>query len=198
MSGASAELLPKQPPHPLSCACPQEWLGEDLSFQQIEAELASLPGSYCASAGGAMLLAYAADGRGDAAGGGEAVIGAVALRRLVGHTAGLAAGARVAGVPLERACEMKRLFVLAEHHGLGAGAALVRELLRAAAGRGYQSMVLDTLDRLEGANRLYRRLGFEPCERYNDCPLPGVLYFTRRLQQEGGGGGDADAPEPAS
>ena len=30
-----------------------------------------------------------------------------------------------------------------------------------AAARGYSLMVLDTLERLEGANRLYCRLGFE-------------------------------------
>lgn len=45
------------------------------------------------------------------------------------------------------------------HHGLGAGAALVRALLPAAAALGYRVMVLDTLERLEGANRLYRRQG---------------------------------------
>ena len=50
-------------------------------------------------------------------------------------------------------------------------------------------MVLDTLERLTGANRLYAGMGFEPIERYNDCPLPGVLYFGRRL-----GGGSA-APD---
>lgn len=47
-------------------------------------------------------------------------------------------------------------------------------------------MVLDTLERLTGANRLYTSLGFRPCERYNDCPLPGVLYWARGLQQQAG------------
>ncbi len=37
----------------------------------------------------------------------------------------------------------------------------VRALLVEAAQRGYSVMVLDTLERLEGANRLYCRLGFE-------------------------------------
>lgn len=37
----------------------------------------------------------------------------------------------------------------------------VRALLVEAAARGYSLMVLDTLERLEGANRLYCRLGFE-------------------------------------
>ena len=152
-----------------------EWLGEDLGFQGIERELASLPGSYAAEAGGSMLLAYAASGSG------EECIGAVALRRLAGHTPTLGEGDAVAGVPLAEVCEMKRLFVLEGHHGLGAGAALVRALLTAAPLLGYRLMVLDTLERLSGANRLYSRLGFQPCKRYNDCPLPGVLYFALQL-----------------
>jgi GNAT superfamily N-acetyltransferase len=154
-----------------------EWLGEDLGFQGVEKELASLPGSYAADKGGAMLLAYAATG-GSAT---QQCIGAVALRRLAGHTPTLGEGDCLAGVPLGHVCEMKRLFVLDSHHGLGAGAALTRALLGEAARLGYRLMVCDTLERLQGANRLYARLGFQPCERYNDCPLPGVLYFARRL-----------------
>lgn len=162
-----------------------EWLGEDLSFQQIEAELASLPGSYAADKRGAMLLAYsrAADAGAASSGTGEGLecVGAVALRPLAGHTSTVPADGSVAGHRLADVCEMKRLFVMPGHHGLGAGAALVRALLPAAAALGYRAMVLDTLERLEGANRLYRRLGFQPCERYNDCPLPGVLYFALQL-----------------
>ncbi|PRW45046.1 acetyltransferase [Chlorella sorokiniana] len=174
-----------------------EWLGEDLSFQQIESELFSLPGSYANEAGGCMLLASAAADGGGSGQGSEAVIGAVALRRLAGHTSTVQPGQLVGGVPLERVCEMKRLFVLAEHHGLGAGAALVRALLAEAAARGYSLMVLDTLERLEGANRLYCRLGFEPCERYNDCPLPGVLYFARRLDAAPAPSGSISGSEDA-
>lgn len=76
-----------------------EWLGEDLGFQGIERELASLPGSYAADQGGHMLLAYEC-----AAGGGgeEECVGAVALRRLAGHTDTLQPGQAVARVPLEK------------------------------------------------------------------------------------------------
>eukprot|EP00887_Chlorella_sp_A99_P002050 scaffold18.g2050.t1 len=158
-----------------------EWLGEDLGFQGVERELASLPGSYAEEHRGAMLLAYDAD---PGAPGGEACVGAVALRPLAGHTATLGVGDAVGGVPLPAVCEMKRLFVLPGHHGRGAGAALVRALLEEGARLGYRLMVLDTLERLASANRLYAALGFAPCPRYNDCPLPGVLYFSRAL---GGG-----------
>lgn len=140
-----------------------------------------------------MLLAYHATEKGSSSGSSEAVIGAVALRRLAGHTATVGPGGSVADTPLEAVCEMKRLYVLAHHHGLGAGAALVRALLEEAGARGYCTMVLDTLERLEGANRLYKRLGFQPCGRYNDCPLPGVLYFARALEMVGYSGNAAAA-----
>ena len=112
-----------------------EWLGEDLGFQGVEKELASLPGAYAASTGGCMLLAYEhAGASGD--GGNEACVGAVALRPLAGHTDTVAE--HVAGAPLARVCEMKRLFVLPGHHGRGIGVALVRALLAEAHTLGYQ------------------------------------------------------------
>ena len=74
-----------------------EWLGEDLGFQGIERELASLPGSYAAERGGHMLLAYESSGSG-----GEECVGAVALRRLAGHTGSVQPAEAVAGVPLDK------------------------------------------------------------------------------------------------
>jgi hypothetical protein len=44
---------------------------------------------------------------------------------------------------------------------------------------GYQRVRLDTLTLLESANRLYRRLGFYPIERYNDGP--GTIFMEKRL-----------------
>ena len=54
-------------------------------------------------------------------------------------------------------------------------------ITQAAQELGYKAMVLDTLERLSGANKVYKKLGFELCERYNDCPLPGVLYFMKKV-----------------
>lgn len=153
------------------------WLGEDLGFQGIEKELASLPGSYHPSRGGAMLLAHATAPDDPSS---TVCIGAVALRPLAGHH--LEGVAAVGGAPVPRLCEMKRLFVLPSHHGRGAGTALTEAIVGEARALGYAGMVLDTLGRLGGANRLYAAQGFLPCERYNDCPLLGVLYFMRTLE----------------
>jgi GNAT superfamily N-acetyltransferase len=153
------------------------WLGEDLGFQGIEKELASLPGSYHPSQGGAMLLAHTAAADDNST---SVCIGAVALRPLTGNT--LDDLTAVGGVPIPRLCEMKRLFVLPSHHGRGAGTILTQAIVQEAKAMGYVGMVLDTLGRLEGANRVYAAQGFAACERYNDCPLPGVLYFMRKLE----------------
>lgn len=153
-----------------------EWLGVDLGFQGIERELASLPGRYHPDAGGCMLLAYEENSSNVES---PICIGAVALRPLSGHH--LDELLSVGGFPLAEVCEMKRLFVLPSHQGIGAGTALTKAVLNAAKELGYKAMVLDTLERLTGANQLYKAQGFELCERYNDCPLPGVLYFMRKL-----------------
>lgn len=157
-----------------------EWLGEDLGFQGVERELSSLPGAYAAQEGGCMLLArYVEEDISPADTTAGLVIGAVAFRALSGyHDPALDC---VAGLPVHHLCEMKRLFVLPEHQGRGAGTALTQAIVREAGAAGYKAMVLDTLDRLEGANKLYRSQGFRPCERYNDCPLEGVLYFVKQL-----------------
>ncbi|MDX2064248.1 MAG: GNAT family N-acetyltransferase [Fimbriimonadaceae bacterium] len=128
-------------------------LGVDLCFQDFEAELAHLPGKY-AEPGGTILVAES---------GGE-LIGVVAIRP-----------------DREGDCEMKRLYVRPAGRRLGTGDALVTALIDAARERGYRRMVLDTLDRLQPAIRLYQRHGFTETPDYNGNPLPGVLFFAREL-----------------
>lgn len=47
---------------------------------------------------------------------------------------------------------------------------------------GYSSMVLDTLDRLSSANRLYQQLGFEQTPAYYTNPLPGAALVLWQQQ----------------
>jgi len=76
---------------------------------------------------------------------------------------------------------MKRLYVRPEARGSGAGRALVEASIARARGLGYTTMRLDTLPRMDSARALYLSLGFRRIERYNDNPIPGVLFFERAL-----------------
>ena len=42
---------------------------------------------------------------------------------------------------------------------------------------GFQSMVLDTLEELKPAIRLYKKLGFKEIEAYNDNPFEDVIFM---------------------
>ncbi|MFV0300187.1 MAG: GNAT family N-acetyltransferase [Paracoccus sp. (in: a-proteobacteria)] len=126
------------------------WLGVDLDFQDFEAELATLPGRY-APPGGALLLLRDADGR---------AVGCVAMRALA-----------------DGACEMKRLYLDGAARGSGQGRALADAIVARARAAGYRRMVLDTLDHMGAALRLYDRMGFHGVEAYYHNPLPGAVYL---------------------
>ena len=133
-----------------------EWLGEDLCFQGFEGELAGLPGDY-AGTRGALFIARSTDGKREAA-------GCVALRPLDATTG-----------------EIKRLYVRPAYRGTGLGSKLAGRVLDAARAAGYQRLVLDTLDRMEAAVRLYSKLGFRTIPAYYDNPMRGALYFALEL-----------------
>lgn len=128
-------------------------LAEDISFQNIDEELGSLPGKY-ARPGGVVLIAR--DGA-DAA-------GAIAYRMVE------------PGV-----CEMKRLYVREAFRGRGLGRELAEELIEDARANGYRTMLLDTLASMQSARALYRDLGFAPVAPYYDNPLSGVMYMALEL-----------------
>jgi GNAT superfamily N-acetyltransferase len=133
------------------------FLDVDLHFQGFEAELAGLPGKY-GPPGGALLLAVD----------GAEACGCVALRSLA-----------------TAVCEMKRLFVRPSLRGNGLGRALAEAILREAVAKGYAVMRLDTLAKLQGACRLYERLGFRRIGAYYPNPLPGVSYWEIDLNVYG-------------
>lgn len=135
----------------------EAWLGVDLGFQEIEEELATLPGKYAAP-DGVLLLARK----------GRAAVGCAALRRF--------------GSVEEKRCEMKRLYVRPEARGMGVGRALAEHLIAEACRLDYGTMLLDTLDRLRAAMGLYESLGFEQTSPYYENPLAGVVYWRLDLK----------------
>lgn len=133
--------------------------------QAFEQELESLPGCYSPPGGCILLLWHTPDPCAPAT-----AVGCVAVRPL--HT----------NTDIDTTCEMKRLFVLSEHTGQGCGRALAAAAVAAAAQEaGYARMVLDTLDTLTAANRLYEGLGFVRRDAYYHNPLPGVVYWAKDL-----------------
>lgn len=133
-----------------------ESLGIDLTFQDFDTEMASMPGKY-APPTGALYLAR--DGKGQA-------IGCVGLRPL--QQDGL--------------CEMKRLYVAPEGRGTGVGKALAQTVVAEAARLGYAAIVLDTLESMSSARALYRSLGFVATDAYYESPLQDTHFLKLDLR----------------
>lgn len=131
-------------------------LGIDLSFQNVAAELTSLPGKY-ASPDGAVLLAR------DVAG---MPLGCVALRPWTQADTG----------------EIKRLYVRPAARGQALGSRLAEAVIDRARRAGYARLVLDTLASMRPALRIYDALGFRPVPAYYANPLPDTVYLALDLQ----------------
>lgn len=128
-------------------------LDVDLSFQDFEMELMTLPGKY-APPDGALILAVV-NGRG---------AGCVALRKINGDT-----------------CEMKRLYVRVPYRGQGIGRQLVYEIIEEAKKLNYKYIRLDTLATMESAQKLYLSLGFCDIEPYTYNPIEGTRFMELKL-----------------
>ena len=128
-------------------------LARDLSFQDLDDELADPAAKYCPPAGEILVAVE----------GGE-VLGVVAYHR---HS--------------DERCEMKRLFVYPRYRKRRVGERLAVEIIRRAQAAGYREMVLDTLQPMKNALSLYRKNGFAECEPYYFNPLPDVIYMKKML-----------------
>jgi putative acetyltransferase len=131
-------------------------MGIDLGFQDFSGELSRLPYMYGPPSGCLML-----------AGRDDEWIGCCALRRFDDHV-----------------CEMKRLYVRPGARGLRLGQQLAQSVVTKARMLGYGRIVLDTLQDMIAAQRLYRSLGFRETEPYYCNPMAGVTYMELILLSE--------------
>jgi len=131
----------------------QQFLSVDLCFQSFEEELNDLPAMYGPPTG-ILLLAFI----------NKIPVGCVALRNKQNNI-----------------CEMKRLYVPEAYRGLGIGKKLAEAIIESSILLGYEKIILDTLERLTPAVRLYSQLGFTDCEPYYANPLEGVRFMQKLL-----------------
>ena len=129
------------------------WIGLDLAFQEIDAEVAGLPGDYAPPRG--VLLVAVED---------ERHLGMIALRPLDGAIA-----------------EMKRLYVRPGARGRGLARLLIARLFEEAARLNYTELRLDTLPMMGGAQALYEACGFVDIEPYYETPIAGTRFMSRRI-----------------
>lgn len=130
-----------------------DWIALDLAFQEIDEELAGLPGEYAPPSG---ALFVATDG--------EQLVGMIGLRPLGGTI-----------------CEMKRLFVRPAARGQGLAKQLIARVMDEARRLGYAEIRLDTLPMMGDAQALYAAMGFADIDAYYDTPIEGTRFMAKRL-----------------
>lgn len=120
-----------------------------ISTQNVERELAMLPGCYSPPTGSLFLA------RND-----SKPAGCVAFKPLA-----------------EGICEMKRMYVQPAYRGRGLGRRLAETIVSEAAQAGYARMRLATMPSMPAAQVLYRTLGFRDIPPYHVRPIPAVVYL---------------------
>jgi GNAT superfamily N-acetyltransferase len=125
-------------------------LGEDVD---LSAEIVAGPPAELGEPGGVLLLA-----------------------RVGGEPAGLG-GVRHLDTEV---AEVKSMFVVPAHRGVGLGSRILSELEQIAAERGCRGVRLDTSDYLTAAIGLYRAAGYAEVPAYNQNPKAS-LWFERQL-----------------
>lgn len=129
------------------------WIGLDLAFQEIDAELDGLPGEYVPPRGALFVVQD-----------GDSLAGMIAFR------------------PIDATiCEMKRLFVRPDARGRGLARQLITRALDEARTAGYTEMRLDTLPMMGNAQALYETLGFADIDPYYETPIAGTRFMAKRL-----------------
>jgi putative acetyltransferase len=129
-------------------------------FGSLEKEADHLPDSFQGQGGGSLLALV----HGNAA-------GFIAWRALSPHAAVAA-----------DSWELKRLWVRPAYRGLRLGRMLTEAVLDRARAATRKAVYLDTApEPMAYAYRLYREMGFQSCERYNENPVEGLTWMVKSL-----------------
>ncbi|MFX1304426.1 MAG: GNAT family N-acetyltransferase [Promethearchaeota archaeon] len=129
------------------------YLGFDLSFQDFDEELKTLPGNYAPPEGSILLGFYKGK-----------LAGCVGVRKF-----------------REEICEMKRLYVRPEFRRKNIGKILSKAIITKACEMGYKFMRLDTLPFMKEAISLYLSLGFKEIKPYRYNPFEDAKFFELKL-----------------
>ena len=78
-------------------------------------------------------------------------------------------------------CQMKRLYIKSELRGLKIGRELANAVIVQARRIGYDRMRIHTITALEPANRLYKSLGFNEIDPYEDTPREDAVFMELKL-----------------
>lgn len=130
-----------------------QWLGIDLSFQHFDEELQSLETMYGPPDGGIVLCKQDNE-----------FIACVAIRKFADGIA-----------------ELKRMYVQPSYQHSGIGKTLMENSIELAIACGYKKIVLDTLNDMTPAIRLYKKYGFAEIPAYYHNPNATVVYFEKVL-----------------
>lgn len=133
------------------------WLGCDLSFQNVDAEITQLAAAYGEPKG--FMFVAESDGR---------LVGCAGMKRLAAGTG-----------------EMKRLYVQPDFQRRRCGMDLVDAVIAHARACGVERLVLDAAPKTVNAQTLYLQAGFREIAPYYDSPLAGTRYFEKLLRTAG-------------
>ena len=100
------------------------------------------------------------------------------IATLGGKAVGCVVLRELASIP--RTAECKRLYVQPQARGHGIADKLMDELEDFARSEGVESIYLDSYGDLKTAIALYRKRGYEECERYNDNPQA-TIFLRKRI-----------------
>ena len=124
-----------------------------LDFQHFDEELQKLKQIYADVEGGIILCKE-----------NNKYIGCAGIRKFNSETA-----------------ELKRMWIDPSARGKGIGSRILKAAIALALNKNYKEIVLDTLDNMQPAIKLYRQAGFKEIEPYYFNPYKNALFFKKIL-----------------